>query len=583
MSAARSQPPTASHLPVDGWRWTVAGITSGSMVGLAAILLAHPAQALLDYPRVDALLRVGTPIALVLLVAGAPLALVTGTMAARSRDGLRAFVAGIVGAACLSVTAIFWAHGEAIESATQRTDIAEKQELLGAMLSAALDGRRAAAAQLAARTGTAVNEEWLGSARQLLVDFTGSRAVTLVGPDGSQLPGFGVPPGVALKVLAGCTLPTDMIRLGQQWAINTDDSFVMGVAAPGNRSLVLVIDPAELAARLQKGMAENFTVFVGRGTGLDGMQRDIVLPGAGTPAPAPNLPQFQFANTGLEWRILLQPTQEWFDGHHHRANTFVILLGTITAAACVAWIRAGARVPAAGARAPDASAARARIAVHAREALSQEASHVIRARLRETARALDTVTDPRSDATTREDALRRIGASLAQAESEVSALLETTAHTRIVRAEQDAMLEHLYAAVTLEFPGGPTVHLDRPVPPGTLAEVQRELGSTTFAVLTSDNPMSMPGTPHANMLRRSVLALELRNAGLVHRPVTGRNADGSWQEHGFAVAAGVGESDALAELHGQNAYYWFDGTAFSIHEMTGQHRTIRLPRDPTKQ
>jgi hypothetical protein len=34
------------------------------MVGLAAILLARPAQALLDYPRVDALLRVGTPIAL---------------------------------------------------------------------------------------------------------------------------------------------------------------------------------------------------------------------------------------------------------------------------------------------------------------------------------------------------------------------------------------------------------------------------------------------------------------------------------------------------------------------------------------
>ena len=557
------------------------------MVGLAAILLAHPAQALLDYPRVDALLRVGTPIALVLLIAGAPLALVTGTMAARSRGGLRAFVAGLVGPACLSITAIFWAHGEAIESATQRTDIAEKQELLGAMLSAALDGRRAAAAQLAARTGTAVNEEWLGSARQLLVDFTGSRAVTLVGPDGSQLPGFGVPPGVALRVLAGCTLPTDMIRLGQQWAINTDDSFVMGVAAPGNRSLILVIDPAELAARLQKGVAENFTVFVGRGTGLDGtgldgMQRDIILPGAGTTAPAPNLPQFQFANTGLEWRILLQPTQEWFDGHHHRANTFVIMLGTIAAAACVAWIRAGARVRPAGPRAADASTARARIAVHAREALSQEASHVIRARLRETARALDTVTDPRSDATTKEDALRRIGASLAQAESEVSALLETTAHTRIVRAEQDAMLEHLYAAVTLEFPGGPTVHLDRSVPPGTLAEVQRELGSKTFAVLTSDNPMSVPVTPHANMLRRSVLALELRNAGLVHRPVTGRNADGSWQEQGFAVAAGVGESDALAELHGQNAYYWFDGTAFSIHEMTGQHRTIRLPHRPNQ-
>jgi hypothetical protein len=73
-------------------------------------------------------------------------------------------------------------------------------------------------------------------------------------------------------------------------------------------------------------------------------------------------------------------------------------------------------------------------------------------------------------------------------------------------------------------------------------------------VLTSDNPMSVPVTPHANMLRRGVLALELRNAGLVHRPVNGRNADGSWQEHGFAVAAGIGESDALAELRAERVF-----------------------------
>jgi hypothetical protein len=130
----------------------------------------------------------------------------------------------------------------------------------------------------------------------------------------------------------------------------------------------------------------------------------------------------------------------------------------------------------------------------------------------------------------------------------------------------------------LEFAGGTQVRLDVPVPHGALAQVQRDLGAQAFAVITSDNPASAPDSPQANMLRRGVLGLELRNAGLVHVPATGRSPDGAWSEQGFAVAMSPSEADALAELHAQRAYFWFDGTAFAIHETIGERRTIALPR-----
>jgi hypothetical protein len=222
--------------------------------------------------------------------------------------------------------------------------------------------------------------------------------------------------------------------------------------------------------------------------------------------------------------------------------------------------------------------ARARISAHARDAISQEASHVIRARIRETARALDAATDPRGTDVSRTEALQRIGASLTHAEAEVAALLESTPYTRVARAEKAAEIHHHYASAVLEFPGGPTISLTEPVSAEAIAQIQRELGSSTFAIITSDNPMSIPGSAHANMLRRSVLALELRNAKLVHRPVIGRSADGKWSENGFAIAASIGEADALSEIHAQRAYYWFNGSAFLIHGMMPEHGAILLPR-----
>ena len=62
-----------------------------------------------------------------------------------------------------------------------------------------------------------------------------------------------------------------------------------------------------------------------------------------------------------------------------------------------------------------------------------------------------------------------------------------------------------------------------------------------------------------------------------HWPVTGRSEDSTWSEHGFAVAASIPEADAIAEVHAQRAYYWFDGTRFSVHECVGERRIIALP------
>lgn len=286
---------------------------------------------------------------------------------------------------------------------------------------------------------------------------------------------------------------------------------------------------------------------------------------------------------GLEWRVAAVPSREWLDARHHRGNTAVLALGVLGATCIVAGARIARQASANAARITTLEAqvvrltGRLRIASLARDSVAQEASHVIRARLRETARALDAATEPMAGPDARADALRRLGVSLAQAESEVSALLDSPAGTRIARAEQDAELEHHYSHTVLEFTGGPSIDVSKPIADGALAALQQQLGSRTFAVITSDNPMSMPLPAQANMLRRGVLAHELRTARLPHLPVTGRDAEGTWSEHGFAIAATPAEAEALAEAHEQRAYFWFDGTAFVLQEAVGARRAIVLP------
>ena len=206
------------------------------------------------------------------------------------------------------------------------------------------------------------------------------------------------------------------------------------------------------------------------------------------------------------------------------------------------------------------------------------ASELIQPRLRETLRTLESAEEPASTAATRAAAVARACESLSMAEAEVGALLDRPGHTRIERAETDAALDHLYSHTVLEVAGCPAVPVSKPVPAGAMAEAQRRLGCARFAVISSDNPMSIDLGARANQLRRGVLALELRSAGHAHVPAVGRSDDGRWAEHGFAVAVSPHEADAIAELHEQRAYFWFDGERFFIHEVVGARRTIALPR-----
>ena len=41
-------------------------------------------------------------------------------------------------------------------------------------------------------------------------------------------------------------------------------------------------------------------------------------------------------------------------------------------------------------------------------------------------------------------------------------------------------------------------------------------------------------------------------------------------------------AEALAQLHAQRAYFWFDGRQFVVHEVVGARRTVALPMAPAR-
>ncbi|MEI6474446.1 MAG: DUF3293 domain-containing protein, partial [Planctomycetota bacterium] len=558
---------------------------AGAICGIAAMAYLLPQHGMIDYPTLDRVLRSCAPIAMGTVFLSAGLAAAYATVA-RRRGALLPFISGIVFTVLMTSVLIIWMYAEAKESDVERTDITSNQELLAAALHASIDDRISAAAQLAARSSAAPDDAWAAAARTYVVDFRGTIAVALQSTNGEIVLGSTVPPdqdhelGTSLGSIAAPAASGDRVMA----TIGSD--IAMATPAAGGRVLIALVDSKVIVQLISAGLTPELALTVR--TGAAGSTRITV----GEPAyghPVVDLPPATvFSTAGLEWTVELHPTREWINSHHHRANTIILVLGAIASLACALAIRAvstemRARVSREFAeRAAQGAVARARISAHARDAISQEASHVIRARIRETARALDAATDPRGNDVSRTEALQRIGASLTHAETEVAALLESTPQTRVARAEKTAEIDHHYASAVLEFPGGPTVPLSEPVSAEDIAQIQRELGSSTFAIITSDNPMSIPCSAHANVLRRSVLALELRNANLVHRPVIGRSADGKWSENGFAIAASIGEADALSEIHAQRAYYWFNGSFFFIHGMTPEHAAIRLPRSQSE-
>jgi len=574
-----STPPAG--ISAAGGRWILVGTVTGALFGIAAMAHLLPPNGMIDYPTIDRMLRSIDPIATWAVFVSAGSVAYTGMMA-RKRRVLMPFISGLVFTTLMASILIFWMYAEANESAVERTDLTESQRLVAAALHESVDDRLSAAAQLAARTDDAPNDAWVTAARTYAVDFHGTIAVAILNARGEIERGSPVPPENAHR------FGTDLNRIaapattGDRAMATVGTDIAMSIPAAGGRALVVLVDSKTLLRPIMSGISDELALTI-----------SMTAPGS---APAivgdPNVglsiidhpPATVFGTAGLEWAVHIRPTSEWINRHHHRANTIIVLLGAMTSFACALLILAiSTEMRARGSREiaereVQGAVARARISAHARDAISQEASHVIRARIRETARALDAATDPRGTDVSRTEALQRIGASLTHAEAEVAALLESTPHTRVARAEKAAEIHHHYASAVLEFPGGPTISLTEPVSAEAIAQIQRELGSSTFAIITSDNPMSIPGSAHANMLRRSVLALELRNAKLVHRPVIGRSEDGKWSENGFAIAASIGEADALSEIHAQRAYYWFNGSAFLIHGMMPEHGAILLPR-----
>jgi len=565
--------------PAGAAAWVAIGAASGVLLGVPATVAMLP-DAPLDHARdLHALVAMPGRGTLLVLWASALAGLALGAAAIRRRAS-GSWSAGFLGGAMLSVTLLAWAHLEARERSSIDAAIAGQERMLAESLRRQLDVRLAAMGQLARSPARPDSDEWTAAAQSVSVDFPATRWIAALSLSGGRASVSRAVPGEASSTSAETaaalgTMAGGLERSGRATALTPDGrTFLVGATGPGGGAAVAAIDvPAFVSAAaevIEPGLAASAEV---RAT----------APGA-VPDAETDVPSTAFSIEQYAWRVRVEPGEPWVESRRHAANLAFLVAGCSAAVLATATAQASLvsfrrRRHLLHAR-RDASAARARAAItqHARDALSEEAGHVIRARIRETARALDAATDPRADGPTRTGALRRIGESLSQAEGEVAALLDPAPQTRLARAEHDAALELHFATAVLEFAGGTQVRLDAPLAHGALAQVQRELRSRHFAVITSDNPMSAPDSPQANVLRRSVLGLELRNARLAHVPVTGRSPDGTWSEQGFAVATSVGEADALAELHGQRAYFWFDGDAFAIHETVGERRTIALPR-----
>jgi hypothetical protein len=572
-------PPTAF-----GWRWVAAGAAGAGAIALAAATRRAPGGGMIDYPWLDAVLRAGSAARVVLLAVGAVAVTVAVVAAARRRALLEA-TAGTIAVLWIGGIVVAWTLLEERETASDFHELTEMQEGAAAQIGSGVRAQVAATELLAALD----QKDFSASAARAGAMFTGTAASALADERGNVL--------VAIPEAERARIATALRAFPESATPGESRALPMGVGDDGavRGETTLLIASRSASGRLAASLIEPAALLgTASATARQPVRLEItVSPRAGTRAPDPRHsadgagallpPSASVIAGGLEWRVAALPDRAWLDARHHRGNTAVLALGALGAACIVAGARLARHASATDARiaALEAQAARLtgrlRIASLARDSVAQEASHVIRARLRETARALDAASEPMAGPDARADALRRLGNSLSQAEVEVSALLESPASTRIERAERDAELEHHYSHTVLEFAGGPTVDVSKPVAEGALSALQQQLGSRTFAVVTSDNPMSTPLPAQANMLRRGILAHELRAARLPHVPVTGRDADGTWTEHGFAIAASPAEAEALAEAHEQRAYFWFDGSAFVLQEAVGERRAIMLP------
>ena len=572
----------------------LSGAAAAGTVGGGAVLLAVPAHAILDYPEWDGALRAMPGVAWAALPLGTGLAVATAAWASRRGASLD-WLAGFLGTACLAATVTVWNAMEAFESDRVRERLHERQEVVAAAADHVMGEMLSAYDRMAARGLAQDLAAWRRDATAYRVDLRGTVALAACLPDGTvrdAVPEDSAAPLRTPEVRAAIATASAAGQRGMAALVplrsETGRPRLVAVARCDDDALLAcLVDTQEALAPVMAAVAPGCAIEVTTGgPGAAGPAVPVFLREVEGPRLTPGIEPARIDVGRQAWEASVRPSRAWLDAQHDRANTVVLALGTLLAATVAMLVsslaRAGraARLVRTLAAASREGEARMRIAERSREAIAHESAHVLRARVRETARALDAATDPRAGEEVRRDALRRVGASLAHAEAEIAALLEPPPHSRISRvASEDDFLPH-YAGAVLDFEDGPTIHLARHVPAGALAAVQHELGAEAFAVVTSDNPMSSLAPVETNELRRGVLALELRTAGAAHRPVTGRSPDGAWCEHSFAAAIGPVEAEALAQLHGQRAYFWFDGSRFVVHEVVGSRRTVALPIAP---
>lgn len=582
--------PSAPARPGPSMRWMGAGAAATAVAGTALLAWWMPAGTMLDYPAVDTVLRSAARAPGPMATVGVA-ALVAGLVAAiRCGRGIE-FASGAAASAWLALAVAGWIRLEARESDIERAELAAVQSMALRPVAVAMGDALVALEELGAPPAAGDDAPWWAAARRLVERAPEARALAWMPADGSAAEAIG--PEKA-QVAAIAQAAAGAVRTDRAWAaavdlaadgsIRAETRLALGLPAAGGGCALLVLNAAGVAGAAQAPESLGVAIGIGLAHPGDDDAPDPVEPSGAAPGLRGMQPPFALRTAGLAWSARAYPAPERLDARHQRGNTTLLSFGWLGAIGCAAAgvalrrssdARRDAEV---AERRLAAATARARIAALGREALSAEAGHVLRARIRETLRTLESAAAPGVSASVRDDALARAADSLSMAEDEVGALLDRPGHTRVERAEGDAALDHLYAQTVLEFPGGVTADVAQPVAPGALAEVQRRLGSATFAVISSDNPMSIDLGPRANQLRRGVLALELRSAGHAHVPATGRSRDGGWSEQGFAVAVGPHDADAIAELHEQRAYFWFDGERLWIHEVTGARRTIALPR-----
>ena len=103
-------------------------------------------------------------------------------------------------------------------------------------------------------------------------------------------------------------------------------------------------------------------------------------------------------------------------------------------------------------------------------------------------------------------------------------------------------------------------------------------------VITAHNPAGRPVSSDRNDAADGRLRIRLEQAGLVHFRATGGSADGTWTEHGYAVAgAGRAEAAAIAIEFQQEAIFELTDShsiVIATADLTERSRRPRRPHPP---